>query len=34
MRLAFLDYNQPYYLLKIERLHPETGAVLGGRYNE
>jgi hypothetical protein len=34
MRLALLDNNQPFYLVKIERIDPETGAVLGGRYNE
>jgi hypothetical protein len=34
MRLAFLENIQPFYLVKIERLHPEGGAVLGGRYTE
>ncbi len=34
MRLAFLDNNQPFYLVKIERIDCATGVVLGGRYNE
>jgi hypothetical protein len=34
MRLAFLENVQPLYVVKIERIDPETGSVLGGRYNE
>jgi hypothetical protein len=34
MRVALLDNNQPFYLVKIERIDSETDAVLGGRYNE
>ncbi len=34
VKVAFLDNNQPFYLVKTERIAPETGVVLGGRYSE
>ena len=34
MLLAVRDNHYPFQLLKIERIDPETGGVLGGRYYE
>jgi hypothetical protein len=34
MRLAVEENRHPLELVKIERIDPETGAVLGGLYNE
>jgi hypothetical protein len=34
MRLAIEGNQHPFQLVKIERIDPETGAVLGGRYYE
>jgi hypothetical protein len=34
MRLAVQGNNDPCELVKIERIDPETGMVLGGLYNE
>jgi hypothetical protein len=31
---ALSEYGDPSDLVKIERIDPETGAVLGGRYSE
>lgn len=34
MRLAIDENHHPFELIKIERLDPETGVVLGGLYYE
>jgi hypothetical protein len=34
MSIALSENGDPFDLVKIERIDPETGAVLGGRYNE
>ena len=34
MSTALSENGNPAGLLKIERIDPETGGVLGGRYNE
>ena len=34
MSTALTENGNPAGLLKIERIDPETGGVLGGRYNE
>jgi hypothetical protein len=34
MSIALTENGDPSGLLKIERIDPETGVVLGGRYNE
>ena len=34
MSIALTENGDPSGLLKIERINPETGVVLGGRYNE
>jgi hypothetical protein len=34
MFLAIRDKHDAFQLLQIERIDPETGAVLGGRYYE
>jgi hypothetical protein len=34
MRLAVEENHHPLELLKVERIDPETGTVLGGLYNE
>jgi hypothetical protein len=31
---ALSEYGDPSDLVQIERIDPETGAVLGGRYSE
>jgi hypothetical protein len=31
---ALSEYGDPSDLVKIERIDPETGAVIGGRYTE
>ena len=34
MTLAVEENRHPFELIKVERLDPETGLVLGGLYNE
>ena len=34
MRLAVEENHHPFELMKVERIDPETGVVLGGLYNE
>ena len=34
LSVAVSGNNDPSDLVKVERIHPKTGAVLGGFYNE
>jgi hypothetical protein len=34
MHLAVEENHHPFELVKVERIDPETGVVLGGLYNE